>query len=64
MSNWGSKFNMSHPLTANFGASYFNSAPLANNSFEAYALIFTAVALPIPSWSKDLLIKETIFFRL
>jgi hypothetical protein len=55
---------MSHALAANFGASDFYATTLADDALESDALVLTAVALPVTGWSKDLLVEETIFFRL
>ncbi len=64
MSDWRYEFDMTHALTTNLCTCYFNTAALADNALESDALVLTAVALPITSRSKDLLIKETIFFWL
>jgi hypothetical protein len=64
MSYWGSKFDMAHSLTTNFGASNFDAATLADNSFEANALVLTAIAFPVASWTEDLLIEESVLFWL
>ncbi|CAB4683500.1 unannotated protein [freshwater metagenome] len=48
---------MTHALTAYLGARYFNTASFTDDAFEADALVLTAVALPVASWSEDLLAK-------
>ncbi len=58
------KFDVAHTLTTNFCTGNFDTASLADNSFEAYALVLTAIALPVTSWSEDLFIKKTILFWL
>ena len=62
--NGRSKFDVTHALTTNLGASYFNTAALTDDALEAHPLVLTAVALPVASWSEDLLAEQAIFLRL
>ena len=55
---------MAHALTTYFCTCDFNAASFADDSFESNALVLTAIAFPVASRTKDLLIEETIFFRL
>jgi hypothetical protein len=55
---------MTHALTTYLCARYFNAASLTDDAFEANALVLTAVALPIASWSEDFLAEETVLLRL
>ena len=58
------EFDVTHTFTTNFCTSYFNAATFADNSFETYALVLTAITFPVTSWSEDFFIEETIFFWL
>ena len=62
--HWSSELDVTHALTTYLCARYFNAASLTDDAFEADALVLTAVALPIASWSKDLLAEETVLLRL
>ena len=55
---------MAHALTTDLGASYLDTATLADDALEADALVLTAVALPIASRSEDLLVEESVLFWL
>ena len=55
---------MTHALTANLCAGYFNTATLADDSLKADALVLTAITFPITSWSEDLLVEESVLLWL
>ena len=59
----GSQGDVPHALSTHGGTCDFYAALLAGNSLEANILILTAVALPIPLWSKDRFAKQTILLR-
>jgi hypothetical protein len=64
MGDGGGEFNVTHALPTNLGASYLYPAALTNNSLEAHALVFSAIALPVTSRSEDLLAEQAIFLWL
>ncbi len=64
MSYRSCKFDVAHALTTNLCTCDFNTATLANDSLKADTLVLTAVTLPVTSRSEDLLVKESILFRL
>ncbi|CAB4933397.1 unannotated protein [freshwater metagenome] len=55
---------MAHALATDLGASDLNATTLADDALEAHALVLAAVALPVASWSEDLLAEETVLLRL
>jgi hypothetical protein len=50
---------------ASYGAlSYLDTTALTNNSLETYALVLSTRALPVLSWTEDLLAEQAVLFRL
>src|ERR1035437_6441389 len=60
MNNRNHQIDMSHAFSANFFLSYFHSATVANDSFIANTLVFSAVAFPILYRTEDTLAEQTI----
>ncbi|EFH72179.1 hypothetical protein GV51_1307 [Gardnerella vaginalis 5-1] len=55
---------MTHAFAANAAAGNFHAASLAHDSLKAHALILTTRALPIASWTEDLLTEQTVLLWL
>src|SRR3989339_1532848 len=55
---------MPHPFAADTRSGNFNPAAFANNAPIADTSIFTAMALPVFDWSKNLFAKQTAALRL
>ena len=60
----GGQLDVAHPLAAHLGASDLDAAALADDALEADALVLTAVALPVPGRTEDLLAEEPVLLRL
>src|SRR5215469_8681109 len=60
----GRELDVPHPLPPHLGASDLDTAALADDALEADALVLTAVALPVPGRTEDLLAEEPVLFRL
>ncbi|EFH27031.1 hypothetical protein GVAMD_1148 [Gardnerella vaginalis AMD] len=55
---------MTHAFAANATAGNFYAASFAHDSLKAHALILAACALPIASWTEDLLTEQTVLLWL
>ncbi len=58
------ELDVAHPLPANLGAGHLDAAALADDALEADPLVLTAVALPVPLRTEDLLAEEPVLLRL
>src|SRR5699024_3275808 len=57
-------FEVAHPFTADLGARHFDAAAFTDDALEADALVFTAIALPVPGRPEDLFAEKTVLFGL
>jgi hypothetical protein len=55
---------MPHSLSSDCLLSNFYTASIADNAFVANTFVFTTMTFPVFYRPKNLLTKETIFFRL
>ncbi len=58
------QLDVAHPLAAHLGPGDLDAAALADDALEADPLVLTAVALPVPGRTEDLLAEEPVLFRL
>ena len=58
------QLDVAHPLAPHLGAGHLDAAALTDDALEADALVLTAVALPVPLRTEDLLAEEPVLFRL
>lgn len=58
------EFDMAHAFSANFSASDFDAAAVADSAFIADAFIFTAMAFPIASGTENAFAEEAVAFGL
>src|SRR5690606_13030386 len=59
-----SELDVAHPLAAHAGAGHLDATALTDDALEADALVFAAVALPVPGRTEDLLAEEPVLLRL
>ncbi|MPM41308.1 hypothetical protein SDC9_87958 [bioreactor metagenome] len=52
---------MSHTLTADPRFGHFYTTFITNNSFVTDALVFATVTFVVFAWSKNFLVKKTVF---
>ena len=64
MGNGRGQLNVAHPLAAHLGARNLHATPLADDALEPDTLVLTAVALPVPGRTEDLLAEEPVLLRL
>src|SRR5699024_12603640 len=57
-----SQFDVTHPVTANFGAGDFYTAALTNDALITDSFVFTAVAFPVAGWAGNAFTKQSVFF--
>src|SRR5581483_7536146 len=58
------ELDVAHPLAANLGAGHLDTAPLTDDALEPHPLVLTAIALPVPRGTEDLLAEEAVLLRL
>ena len=59
MNNRCRKFNVTHAVSTNLRARYFNTASLTDDALEANSLVLSAITLPVAGRSENLLAEET-----
>ena len=57
------QLDVAHALTTHFRARDFDATALTDDALETDALVLAAVALPVASWSEDLLAEESVLLR-
>jgi hypothetical protein len=60
----GGQLDVAHPLTPHLGAGDFHATALTDDALEPDPLVLTAVALPVPGRTEDLLAEEPVLLRL
>ncbi len=60
MADRSRQLDVSHPLAAHLGARDLDAAAVADHSFEANALVLTAVALPVFGRAENLLTEKAV----
>ena len=60
----GGQLDVAHPLTADLGPGHLDAAALTDDALEPDPLVLTAVALPVPLRTEDLLAEEPVLLRL
>src|SRR4029450_3043575 len=60
----GGQLDVPHPVAADLAARDLDPAPLADDAFEADALVLAAVALPVPRRTEDPLAEQAVLLRL
>src|SRR5699024_9804685 len=58
------QLDVAHPFTAHLGTGHLDAAALTDDALEPDTLVLTAVALPVPGRTEDLLAAESVFFGL
>ncbi len=58
------QLDVAHPLTAHLGARHLDATALTDDALEADTLVLTAVALPVPGRTEDLLAEQAVLLRL
>ena len=62
--HWSSELDVTHALTTNLRARYFNAAALADDALETDALVLAARAFPVFGRAEDLLAEQAVLFGL
>src|SRR5262249_35740665 len=60
----GGQLDVPHPLAADLGAGHLDATALADDALEADPLVLTAVTLPVPGGTEDLLAEQPVLLRL
>jgi len=59
-----SELDVTHTLATHLRPCHLDAATLTNDTAEPHTLVLPAVALPVPGWTEDTLVKQTILLRL
>src|SRR5215218_10055453 len=57
------QLDVAHPLATDLRPGHLDAAALADDALEPDPLVLTAVALPVPGGTEDLLAEETVLLR-
>ena len=63
MNDWRCQLDVAHAFSANLLACDFYTTALADNPFEADALVFSARAFPVFSGTENLFTEQSVLFR-
>ncbi len=58
------QLNVAHALATHVGARHLHATAFTDDALEAHPLVLTAVALPVPGRTKDLLAEQPVTLRL